>query len=66
MNKSMLVGTVLGAVAVTAGGAVAGYKLLDQSPKYAEVLEVKPITETIRSRVGTDSGLDIDNHLTRI
>ncbi|MET0380182.1 MAG: glycine zipper 2TM domain-containing protein [Spongiibacteraceae bacterium] len=48
MNKSMLVGTVLGAVAVTAGGAVAGYKLLDQSPKYAEVLEVKPITETIR------------------
>lgn len=47
MNKSMLVGTVLGAVAVTAGGAVAGYKLLDQSPKFAEVLEVKPITKTI-------------------
>ena len=33
MNKSMLVGTVLGAVAVTAGGAVAGYKLLDQADK---------------------------------
>ena len=47
MNKSMLVGTVLGAVAVTAGGAVAGYKLLDQSPKYAEVLESQPITKTI-------------------
>jgi uncharacterized protein YcfJ len=47
MNKSMLVGTVLGAVAVTAGGAVAGYKMLDQSPKYAEVLEAQPITKTI-------------------
>jgi uncharacterized protein YcfJ len=47
MNKSMLVGTVLGAVAVTAGGAVAGYKLLDQSPKYAEVLEVQPVKKTI-------------------
>jgi uncharacterized protein YcfJ len=48
MNKSMLVGTVLGAVAVTAGGAVAGYKLLDQTPKFAEVLEVKPVTKTIK------------------
>ncbi len=47
MNKSMLVGTVLGAVAVTAGGAVAGYKMLDHGPKYAEVLEAQPITKTI-------------------
>jgi len=47
MNKSMLIGTVLGAVAVTAGGAVAGYKLLDPTPKFAEVLEVKPVTKTI-------------------
>jgi uncharacterized protein YcfJ len=46
MNKSMLIGTVLGAVAVTAGGAVASYKLLD-GPKYAEVLESQPITKTI-------------------
>lgn len=46
MNKSMLVGTVLGAVAVTAGGAVAGYKMLDHA-KYAEVLESQPITKTI-------------------
>jgi uncharacterized protein YcfJ len=48
VNKSMLVGTVLGAVVVTAGGAVAGYKLLEK-PQYAEVLNVKPIKETIRT-----------------
>jgi len=47
MNKSMLIGTVLGAVAVTAGGAVAGYKLLHKGPQFAEVLDVKPITKTI-------------------
>ena len=48
MNKSMLVGTVLGAVAVTAGGAVAGYKLLDHA-QYAEVLGSEPITKTINT-----------------
>jgi len=44
----MLVGTVLGVVVATAGGAVAGYKYLDK-PQFAEVLEVKPIKKTIRT-----------------
>lgn len=47
MNKSLLAGTILGAAVATAGGAVAGYKFLDR-PQYAEVLDVKPVTETIR------------------
>ncbi|PZN32090.1 MAG: hypothetical protein DIU71_08390 [Proteobacteria bacterium] len=49
MNKSMLAGVVLGAAVITAGGAVAGYRLLDRQPTYAEVLHVEPITETIRT-----------------
>ncbi|GIZ11395.1 glycine zipper 2TM domain-containing protein [Pseudomonas sp. NCCP-436] len=49
MNKSMLVGAVLGAVGVTAGGAVATYSLVDRGPEYAEVLAVKPVKETIKT-----------------
>ncbi|MBS7663665.1 glycine zipper 2TM domain-containing protein [Pseudomonas lalucatii] len=48
MNKSMLVGVVLGAVGVTAGGAVATYKLVS-APEYAEVLAVQPVKETIKT-----------------
>ncbi len=48
MNKSMVVGAVLGAVAVTAGGAVATYSLVG-GPEYAEVLAVKPVKETIKT-----------------
>ena len=48
MNKSMLVGAVLGAVGVTAGGAVATYSLIS-GPEYAEVLAVKPVNETIKT-----------------
>lgn len=48
MNKSLLVGAVLGAVGVTAGGAVATYSLVG-GPGYAEVLAVEPINETIRT-----------------
>ncbi|MCY1534461.1 hypothetical protein D9M68_698340 [compost metagenome] len=50
MNKSMLVGAVLGAVGVTAGGAVATYNLVgNKGPEYAEVLAVQPISETIKT-----------------
>ncbi|MFC5694055.1 glycine zipper 2TM domain-containing protein [Pseudomonas sp. GCM10022186] len=50
MNKSMLVGAVLGAVGVTAGGAVATYSLVgNKAPEYAEVLAVQPISETIKT-----------------
>ncbi|WAC43264.1 glycine zipper 2TM domain-containing protein [Pseudomonas sp. SL4(2022)] len=48
MNKSMLVGVVLGAVGVTAGGAVATYSIVSAS-EYAEVLAVKPVKETIKT-----------------
>jgi uncharacterized protein YcfJ len=48
MNKSMLVGAVLGAVGVTAGGAVATYNIVS-APEYAEVLAVKPVMETVKT-----------------
>lgn len=49
MDKSMLIGTVLGAVGVTAGGAIAGYHMMNKEPEFAEVLSVKPVTQTIRT-----------------
>lgn len=48
MNKSLLVGSILGAVAVTAGGAFATYNYMS-GPSYAEVVAVKPITEQVRT-----------------
>lgn len=47
MDKSMLLGVTLGALGVTAGGAVATYSLVDFGPKYADVLVVQPLKETI-------------------
>jgi uncharacterized protein YcfJ len=47
MNKSLLIGLVLGAIVVTAGGAIAGLDLL--KPKFAEVLDVAPVTKQIRT-----------------
>lgn len=49
MNKSLLVGGVLGAAVVTAGGAFAGFQWLDREPAFAEVLDVQPITETVKT-----------------
>ena len=50
MNKSMLVGAVLGAVGVTAGGAVATYSLVkDNGPEYAQVLAVEPVKTQIKT-----------------
>jgi len=49
VNKSMLTGAILGAVVVTAGGAFATYSLVDREPKFAEVLAVEPIKETIKT-----------------
>lgn len=48
MNKSMLIGSVFGAVAVTAGGAIGGYQMM-KGDDYAEVVGVQPVTETIRT-----------------
>ena len=49
MNKSMLTGVVAGAVAVTAIGGVASYKVLNPEPEFAEVLAVTPVTETVKT-----------------
>ena len=50
MNKSLITGLVAGAVVATAGGAVAGYKLLSDSPEdYAKVVDVRPVEKTVRT-----------------
>tara|TARA_R100000750_G_scaffold16763_1_gene11036 strand:- start:636 stop:1184 length:549 start_codon:yes stop_codon:yes gene_type:complete len=49
VNKSMLVGTVLGAVVVSAGGAFATYALVDRGPEFASVLAVNPVKETVKT-----------------
>jgi uncharacterized protein YcfJ len=48
MNKSMITGLVVGGVAVTAAGAFAGYRAMDDQ-RYAEVLNVEPLTQTVRT-----------------
>ncbi|MBI2381119.1 MAG: glycine zipper 2TM domain-containing protein [Gammaproteobacteria bacterium] len=48
MNKSLLVGSVLGAITATAGGAYAGLEWL-KKPQFAEVTQVTPLTETIQT-----------------
>lgn len=42
MNKSMLIGTVLGVGIATAGGAIGGYQMLKE-PDHAEVVSSTPI-----------------------
>jgi uncharacterized protein YcfJ len=44
MNQQLIVGGVVGALAVTAIGAVAGYRML--GGEYAEVLDVQPAMKT--------------------
>jgi len=36
MNQSLVTGLVVGAVVATAAGAIAGYKMLDSNPGYAD------------------------------
>jgi len=45
----MLVGAVLGAVGVTAGGAVATYSWGKSGPEYAQVLAVEPVKTQIKT-----------------
>lgn len=49
MDKSMVKGLVIGAVVAVTGGAVAGLKLIDSGPKYAEVLDVAEVTKTVKT-----------------
>lgn len=46
MSRQMLIGGIIGAVAVTAIGAVAGFQLFD-SDEFAEVVSVVPVTRTV-------------------
>ena len=48
MDKSMIIGIVAGAVAVTAVGGFAGYKAM-KGPDYAEVISAKEVTEKVRT-----------------
>jgi uncharacterized protein YcfJ len=48
MNKSMIVGTVLGVAAATAVGSFAGYKLLTHD-EFADVTAVTPVTEQVKT-----------------
>jgi uncharacterized protein YcfJ len=49
MNKSLVVGLVVGALVVTAGAAIGGLDLFDRQPSYADVINVDPISEKIRT-----------------
>ena len=46
MNKSMIIGLIVGAVVVTAGGAIA---MRAHGDRYAEVVDVKEVTKTINT-----------------
>jgi len=47
MNRSLIFGIALGAIAVTAAGAYAGYRTFSDNPS-AEVLKVEPLTRTVQ------------------
>ncbi len=47
MNKSMIIGTILGVGIATAGGAIAGYKFL-KAPDHAEVIKAVAITKKVK------------------
>ena len=50
MNKSVLTGMVVGAVAATAGGSFAGFNMLAQKePAYAEVIHVEEVRTTVQT-----------------
>ena len=48
MNKSLAVGLVIGAVAATSVGAVAGYRMIT-TPSGAEVVSTQALTKTIKN-----------------
>ena len=48
MNRSLVIGSVFGAIAVSAGGAVAGYHFVN-APRGAEVVSVRELHKTIKT-----------------
>ena len=52
MNKSAMIGALVGAGVVLAGGSVAGYAVMKKSePQFAEVLAVAPVKEEVKTPV---------------
>lgn len=49
MNKSLVIGLAVGAAAAAGAGAVAGLKVMNRGPQYADVVQVTPLTRTIRT-----------------
>ena len=49
MDRSLLMGLVIGGAVAVGAGAVAGLKLINRGADYAEVLKVTPVTKTIRT-----------------
>ncbi len=49
MNKSLVVGLAVGATVAAGAGAVAGLKVMNKGPEYAQVVRVTPLTHTVRT-----------------
>lgn len=49
MNRSLVTGLIIGALVVTAGAAVGGLDVFDRSDKYADVIDVEPVSKTVRT-----------------
>ncbi|MBS0395112.1 MAG: glycine zipper 2TM domain-containing protein [Proteobacteria bacterium] len=49
MNRSMVIGIVIGVGVAAGGAAVAGLGLMNRTPAYAEVLSATPVHRTVRT-----------------
>jgi uncharacterized protein YcfJ len=49
MNKSLVTGLVIGGIVATGAGAVAGLKIMNKGPEYAQVVKVTPLMKTVRT-----------------
>jgi uncharacterized protein YcfJ len=49
MNKSLWMGATAGVALAVGAGAVAGLKIMNRAPQYADVVQVTPLTRTIRT-----------------
>lgn len=47
MNKSLWIGLAAGTAVAVGAGAVAGLKVMNKGPQYAQVLQVVPLTHTV-------------------
>ena len=49
MNTSLWMGAAAGAALAVGAGAVAGLKIMSKAPQYADVVQVIPLTRTLRT-----------------